>query len=155
MTHVLLGALVVLVAGHLAVWWSVTRILRVLARNTDGLKDVSGVSRDEFEELANLIDRLPARWEQIHAEADRIFKRARSAEERARASVARTQAQLDDLGLREDPLEELAGELGLQHGERGDGQGVPSVSQDMEGTPPSDDREAWFEFARQRLRGQA
>lgn len=133
----LIGAVAALLAGYLWISWSIRGILRDMMDNTRSLKHLSEGAPDSYlvqlQELRDEVERLPTRWNQIQDEADRIFKRARSAEERARHSVRRTREELEQLGLGDDGLEELAQELRVGNGERGGAEGVPAVHQGMEG----------------------
>lgn len=155
MSHIFLGALVVLVAGHLFVGWSVTRLFRDLVGTLADLKDVSDrapeVTREDLLRLAEEVERLPSRWEEIHAEADRIFRRARSAEERARHVVNRTQKELQGGGLADDTLDALAEELRNDHVTGGGGEGLHAVHSGVESDPPV---ETSAEYARRiKMRG--
>ena len=85
------------------------------------------------------LDRLPSKWQDIKREAKSYY-------ERARHHVRRTQAELEERGLRDPELDGLDRELRLVHGDGGGAQGVPAVSPGVEAGPAPQQAPAFEDY---------
>lgn len=94
------------------------------------------------------LDRLPSKWEDIKREAKSYY-------ERARHHVRRTEAELEERGLRDPELADLSREFRLIHGDGGDPEGLPTVRPNVESDqPPTPPTEAdWLTLANERKFG--
>lgn len=85
--------------------------------------------------LEDLVERLPQRWEDIRHEVERR-------ENRARHHVRRVREKLEEHGLEDAAIEDLADELGIEDGSGSSAEGVRLVPPDMEIGPVVDDSRA-------------
>ena len=107
------------------------------------LDDGEGSVKQQIRDLEDLVDRLPARWEEIKREAARL-------DARARYSVGRARKELSERGITDERLEDLGAELHLVDDEGSDEEAMPAVHPGLEtGPDPSD----WRQYARWRLSG--
>lgn len=139
-------ALLVVVSGALgAVIWYVGMAqvgqIRELRETWHGIRDVlEGLSdgpervfRDRFNDLEDIVERLPKKWEDIKREAA-------AAESRARYHVGRAREELEERGLTHPGLEDMADQLQLIDGGGGPGEGVQPMRSEVESVPRQDQR---------------
>jgi len=146
MEWLLLGLVVALFGTILGVaWWMDRRMAarepvretktdpawEPIARELDGLTtDVAQLQKD-VRELAELVDYLPKKWEDINL-------KARSFYDRATYAVRRTRKELAALELGDDALDDLDEDVRELHGERGEEDGVPDVQEGVGGADEED-----------------
>lgn len=138
-----LGRAALGIFGELA--GSVTAIGDRVARALD---DGEGTVRQEIRDLEDLVDRLPARWEDIKREAARLDARARYAVDRARQELA-------ERGLADERLDDVGAQLRLLDGEGGELGGMQPVPTEMARAPepPPAEPASWEDRARMRKFG--
>lgn len=129
-------ALVLIAAALGAVAWTVHGAVGAIGGYFQGLAAVLEElgepaeleQRRRLADLEDLVERLPQRWEE--------FKNAaRRSEDRARKIVADAREELESLGYEHPGVEAQATELRLHDGARGQGEGVPSVPENVESPP--------------------
>lgn len=145
MTGVLVGVAAVLIGAMWLFDRAAVRRLRLDERRMVGLleqhRDPEKTSQSQelqpqLDELRDLVENLPRKWEEIRDETRRFQARAYHHVKRVRNSLAEN-------GLEDHEIESLAGELQLDDGEPSEAEGVLALHEDVGSTP--DSAETWRE----------
>jgi len=96
-------------------------------------------------ELAELVDYLPKKWEDINL-------KARSFYDRATYAVRRTRKELAALELGDEALDDLDEDIHELHGKRGEDDGVPEVQEAVGGAAEEDPNAKSFIYKMMRAR---
>lgn len=133
-----------LLALPVVVFWGLGHLANTLEQ---------GLSRDLDEDVArrvrdleHQVDLLPQRWEEM-------VKEAKRAEARSRAAARRALEELEEHGLRDPNLDEVAGELRLLDGSGVDRRAVQPVRREVEEVPAQPQEEDWETLTKARKYG--